>query len=627
MKKATTLILSVFLFAGVAQAQQGEFLLNIPNSDDATLGYTTGVQSGARGVTGPYDLDNDGLYEILVTDYTGGGRVHVIESTGSPDMWELVYSTPWNDSTSTSQNARYAVGADLDADGFGEIVFLSGRGYSATNPNIADLPIGLYVYEHTGSDNDYGTLPASIYEFEGDLPDRWVSEQMAVADIDGDDLEEIMIPNNAGTGFNDYDNWYILSVNGDIGSSFETWVQEARVSSRSNSVDMVNRGGGSAYGIHPADLDGDGTLELSMHSWNNFNFTNGDVTGADTYALPDDMSPNAFLNAASSDHVSLFSGVVADIDGNGDDEVFYPNFQTGAVSILNYESGEDALQVTTDNLVLDMLPGLTSLGITVGDMDNDGNMELIGSGPSYSSSAFEGGQSPVWVRIAEFNGGDPEVASNYAIEDLVYEEGFDSDGSAFDTVERDSAGVMTSFMESGNNGPEFVSKLAYLGDPDLDGQQEVALGFQGVDDSTFVYGEVFNPSDSTYTRTTTSATSYANRVFLRVISGSGLAVSIEDERIIIPSDYRLHDNYPNPFNPTTTISFTLPIDKAISVKVYDMTGRLVRTIVNNQFYAEGFHEVTWDATNDAGQTVASGSYLYSLEYGNFRQSKTMVLVK
>jgi flagellar hook assembly protein FlgD len=89
----------------------------------------------------------------------------------------------------------------------------------------------------------------------------------------------------------------------------------------------------------------------------------------------------------------------------------------------------------------------------------------------------------------------------------------------------------------------------------------------------------------------------------------------------------LESNYPNPFNPTTNIRFTLPIDKAVSVRVYDMTGRLVKTLVNQQLLAQGTHTVQWDGTNSFGAQVASGNYIYSLEYGNFRQSKTMVLVK
>ncbi|MEX0747667.1 MAG: FlgD immunoglobulin-like domain containing protein, partial [Rhodothermales bacterium] len=107
----------------------------------------------------------------------------------------------------------------------------------------------------------------------------------------------------------------------------------------------------------------------------------------------------------------------------------------------------------------------------------------------------------------------------------------------------------------------------------------------------------------------------------------GLSVKIVDERIIMPTDYKLSENYPNPFNPTTSFSFTLPLDKSVSVRVYDITGREVKTLVNNQFRAAGTHEVTWDGTNNAGASVSSGTYVYSLEWGQFRQSRTMVLVK
>ena len=58
-----------------------------------------------------------------------------------------------------------------------------------------------------------------------------------------------------------------------------------------------------------------------------------------------------------------------------------------------------------------------------------------------------------------------------------------------------------------------------------------------------------------------------------------------------------------------------------------LRGRLVKTLVNDQTFAQGVHEVIWDGTSQAGNQVASGTYIYSLEYGNFRQSKSMVLIK
>ena len=102
---------------------------------------------------------------------------------------------------------------------------------------------------------------------------------------------------------------------------------------------------------------------------------------------------------------------------------------------------------------------------------------------------------------------------------------------------------------------------------------------------------------------------------------------ISHDRIIIPSDFELHGNYPNPFNPSTTFSFTLPLDKRVSVRVYDMTGRLVRTLINDEYYAEGTHSVVWNGLSDSGHAVASGQYIYTLEWGQFRHTRRMVLVK
>lgn len=624
MQKATVFLVFLFLVgAQVATGQQVDYQLQVPSSGEITDIYATGLHSGARAVAGPYDLDGDSKYEVILADYTGGGRAHVIENIGV-DTWELVYSTPWNDSTATTGNNRHAVGADLDGDGHGEIIFFSGRSFSDHNPNLGDLPPGLYVYEHTGSDDDYGTEPASIYTFPTDLPDRWRTDQMQVVDVDGDGDQELLFGNNGAD--NRYDNWYILSVTGDIGSGFETWVEEARVSSRaSEDFDPVDRGGGSAYAIHAADLDGNGVMDISMGSWNNFNFTNGTTNGANTYVFPQAGANNINLKAAPSDHVSLFGGTVVDINDDGDDEIFYPRWSAGHVSVLNYESGEDVLEITADQFILDLIPSFTSLGITNGDMDSDGNIELIGSGPAYTSGSYVNGNDPVWIRFAEYVGGDVESPASYELSEIEFPGVADS--LSFDYVIRDSAGVMTTFFEDGAQGPEFVSKLAYLGDVDNDGEPELALAFQGVDDSTYVYNEVFNPADSTYTRTVQEARANPSRVFMRILSGTDLSVATEEDDIIVPSDYVLSPNYPNPFNPSTSFTFTLPIDKQVSVKIYDVAGRLVRTLVNNERYVAGTHQVTWDGRNQAGSQVASGTYLYTLEHGNFRQSRTMVMVK
>ena len=89
----------------------------------------------------------------------------------------------------------------------------------------------------------------------------------------------------------------------------------------------------------------------------------------------------------------------------------------------------------------------------------------------------------------------------------------------------------------------------------------------------------------------------------------------------------LSPNYPNPFNPSTTIEFTLPLNKLISLRIYDMTGREVRSLIAPAEYPAGKHAAIWDGKDNAGQAVASGQYIYRLEFGGFMKSRVMTLVK
>lgn len=173
----------------------------------------------------------------------------------------------------------------------------------------------------------------------------------------------------------------------------------------------------------------------------------------------------------------------------------------------------------------------------------------------------------------------------------------------------------------------FPSGVVNMGDADGDGHMEIALSFQGVDDSLFVIDEVWNADSSRFDQTIRETVEAPIRAFVRVISMDGVTVAIEDETIILPSDYKLYANYPNPFTNETNIQFELPADRAISLKVYDVSGRLVRTLVDHEVRQKGLHSVTWDGTAANGARVASGTYLYALEHGNFRQTKSMVLVK
>jgi len=97
-------------------------------------------------------------------------------------------------------------------------------------------------------------------------------------------------------------------------------------------------------------------------------------------------------------------------------------------------------------------------------------------------------------------------------------------------------------------------------------------------------------------------------------------VSAEDEEFI-PVELALEQNYPNPFNPSTSIQYTISNQQFVSLKVYDILGNKVATLVNSEKPA-GVYEIEWNASN-----VPSGVYFYQLKTGSFVQTKKMLLLK
>ena len=102
-------------------------------------------------------------------------------------------------------------------------------------------------------------------------------------------------------------------------------------------------------------------------------------------------------------------------------------------------------------------------------------------------------------------------------------------------------------------------------------------------------------------------------------------VSIQ-QPIEIPNEFVLHQNYPNPFNPITSLRYDLPNDGLVNITVFDMMGRIVKTLVNG-YQTAGFKSVQWNATNDKNEPVSAGLYLYAIQAGKFRQTKKMVMLK
>jgi hypothetical protein len=108
--------------------------------------------------------------------------------------------------------------------------------------------------------------------------------------------------------------------------------------------------------------------------------------------------------------------------------------------------------------------------------------------------------------------------------------------------------------------------------------------------------------------------------------GAEVASVAEVNSASVPGAAVLHQNVPNPFNPSTTIHYELPTDADVTVQIFDVSGRLVRTLVQSRQIA-GSRSVLWDGRDNRGQLATSGVYFVRLRTRDFAQTRKMVLIK
>ena len=113
---------------------------------------------------------------------------------------------------------------------------------------------------------------------------------------------------------------------------------------------------------------------------------------------------------------------------------------------------------------------------------------------------------------------------------------------------------------------------------------------------------------------------YSNK-YLFWQDSTDLIVGIEISESSLPRSYELYQNYPNPFNPSTAIKFDLPKTSQVTLKIYNILGEEVSTLVSGQLLS-GYYRYEWD-----GSGLASGVYLYRLEAGDYVEVRKMILMK
>jgi hypothetical protein len=131
----------------------------------------------------------------------------------------------------------------------------------------------------------------------------------------------------------------------------------------------------------------------------------------------------------------------------------------------------------------------------------------------------------------------------------------------------------------------------------------------------------FNPVPTVYSLAIANNYIFAGTYGYSVWKRSLSITEVKNISPEMPSDFALHQNYPNPFNPVTNIKFDIPKSEFVTVKIFDVTGREIETLLSEQLQA-GRYSISWDATN-----YPSGVYFYQLITNSYSQTKKMILIK
>jgi hypothetical protein len=254
-----------------------------------------------------------------------------------------------------------------------------------------------------------------------------------------------------------------------------------------------------------------------------------------------------------------------------------------------------------------------------------------GAIPKPVSDVFAVSDGSLWRIELSLQAGDKADVENYAGVHPEAQDGRDR----YDYSEPPMApeGCMLAFKPSGDDGqlrrvdyrPEFDEGATWdvVFSEGLD-RKLTARGLNGLPDELeawliFNTGETIRLTEGQEIRLANDARSAQ----LVVGHSSFVASQVSDA---MPNQFDLSQNFPNPFNPSTTIRFALPTAGHVELSVYNLVGQKVATVVDGEMTA-GHHTVVWAGRNDASQPVASGIYFYRLKAAGFDQTRKMMLVK
>jgi|MDTC01.3.fsa_nt_gb hypothetical protein len=555
-----------------------------------TLEAPTGTNIGYGGHMG--DVNGDGYDDIISgSQYPFGPNtvlIWAIDEFGLDGDVDKVIKGP----AGVYFGATVAVG-DLNGDSIDDIAV------SAPKDTVSDIPGvgGVYVYYGSStftSGDTVGPADADVFITRATpIANEWYGWNLAILDYNGDGTDDLAIGGLYTDGLlGRIEIRYGPDVGDTTAVAGKTYDQ-VLIGPADSTKGKPDWGNGPSYftggALDVGDFNKDGKDDIfsSHYGWAAHGKGGGGVgsiwlggDGADGLADHFLYPPWAMQKLEAYLYFAYRAVNAGDVDNDGADDWLGVSHSWGVGMLWSGERGLGQADTTGTNTsaALDTVPLVTVIypGATYG----------------YNSSTFSFPGA-----LGDING---DGYDDFAIADP-----------------KDSTEVAT-----GKNGDGSVH--VFLGGKGPTGTADVVM--HGATGSAENFGSgMFSVGDVNGDEIDDFAVSATESDKIYIYSGTGLTAGIADSDLL-PEGFVLSQNYPNPFNPNTEISYQIPVEAKVTLRVHNMLGQEVKTMVS-EIQAPGVHKVSWDGLDNSGQMVASGVYTYQLNFNGAKISRKMLLMR